>query len=140
MKKFFKDVVGEIRNPSEDANKVLGVIRRAIRVAVVVTIVYYIAIFALNILMKSTSIHYALYYYTEGISVFEFLLLALTDIKNLLLIVVYIYLFFIISKSMKKNCKINKKLFVIMLSLLILVPFIIDLIKAYGFNSIILRS
>lgn len=135
MKKFFKDVIGEIKNPSEDADKVLDVIKR-----VILTIIFVIFFF------KITNIVSAIYftvipYIQNGV---------LTDMTNpagyiadwtfeVVRLLSYGILFFTCRRIVKKNQKANKSLFLAIFVILTLM-YIVENVFLFENSSLSLLS
>lgn len=136
MKKLFKDVIGELKNPSEDAGKVLDVIRRVIRVALFMSMLFYI----ISIVWGASEI---LYMYKEGylsdhIKYSEQGLFGLVFpyAKVFLRLMLNIILFIFSNKSIKTGKLVKSKVFlatIIALFVLLLTSFRFNFSSILGF-------
>ena len=117
--KFFKDVTGEIKKPSEDADKVLDIIRRVIRVALFMYILLYVFSLSWNIIniinMNNDGyLEDIIKYSKQGLAGFIFPL-----VKSFSILFLYIMVFMYCNKSIKKNMLVNSKLFIASLIILL---------------------
>ena len=141
MNKFFKDIIGELKSPSEDAEKVLDVIRRVLRVTILLTAVVYLTnlihtgFYLFNIYKEGYLCDYIKY---SERTLFSFVF---PYVKSLLRFILYLILFFFSNKSINSGKLIKRNLFFITLILLIalqLTSFKFDLVKIPSSISMLL--
>jgi|GEM_PF-4575799 len=128
MKKFFKDVIGELRNPSEDAEKVLDVIRRTIRASLIVSVCFTLVSAIYSSIGTIQMMNVNSMSFDEMIEFRGIVHFITPYIRNLLNFIVGLVLFFSCNKSIKENENIRGKFFIIMLVIYSLITFIYRLV------------
>lgn len=124
MKKFFKDVIGEIKNPSEDAGKVLDVIRRVIRVALFVSVCFTLVSSIYTTTQTIQMMQVGNMSFKEVLEIRGSLEIAAPYIRDLLSFIIGLILFFMCNKYINKNENISSKFFIYMLLVDALIPLI----------------
>lgn len=134
MKKFFKDIIDEIKSPSEDAGNVLDVTRKLICVALCATIIIGIAnaiqyAFYLNDLVKQLGVPISeikSVMPSGGFPIFSDI------IERPLMISINVFLMVLCIKSIRKNELVKNKIFIVLLLLKVFVPIIFRLVDGYS--------
>ena len=127
MKKFFKDVIGELRNPSEDSEKVLDVIRRLLRVVLLFSIISFfisIGFFISNLVYLDKN--QMLEYVVEREGVFLYIL---PYIRNFITMLIDLILLILCTKSINSKIIYGRKLFIFLLITLVALPLILNIVK-----------
>ncbi len=137
IKMFFKDVVGEIRDPSDDSGKVLDTSRSLLCVAIILQVVLDLASIVSMIFNWIHTIEFA-----GGIDKlsspdfrFQFFLWPL--VKQVISVAIDTVFSIMCVKSVKKGKLISNKMFIAFLFASVLLPLIINIIRQHSAISIL---
>ena len=139
IKMFFKDVIGELRNPSEDSEKVLQTARKVLVIMLFFEII--IGLFGIASILFNNNILKIGFNNLLGLNMGlnGFLSYGLVYINYLLNLLISIYLFIVMNKSIKSHKPITGWMFIAILILSVLLPLIKYILGKYEFTFILVE-
>ncbi|MEX1376395.1 MAG: hypothetical protein AB1Z23_02865 [Eubacteriales bacterium] len=139
MKRFFKDVFGELRNPSEDAGQVLAIMKRLICAVMLISAILYIFGFVFSIINFISMYKENVEAYQLGIEHFGIFSSISSYIKLAVDSIIFFVLFLAFNISIRKNTNVNSVLLIMSLSILYLIPIVFSLIRIFTFENVYLN-